>query len=309
MFQDERGHAELLYDPSHEIEVNIASGLLTQLLMERTMSSLSSFDSVRTMFDSLAANLPADANPSLRTFIDAGRQLEPGRPKSGGGSGGGVSMQPPLAFDKVAATVAGPGQGYNSYAHNFAGMLLMFLLFAAQARAKHLVNERDSGTLARLRLSPAGDAVIVAATGVSTTIIALLASAVVYAVGIAVFRVEIQGPLLGFVGVVLAQAVFVGGFALLLAGLGRTEEQIGSIGSFAILVMSFAGGAMVPSFLMPGWLHSASLVLPTYWATKGLAAMTWRGLGLHAAGLPIAILLAAGIVCALVGMRRFRFRT
>jgi len=167
--------------------------------------------------------------------------------------------------------------------------------------------ERDAGTLVRLRLSSASNTAILLGVGASTAIIALVASAVVYATGILVFGIRISGPLVGFLGVVVAQALFVGGFALLLAGLGRTEEQISSLGPFVVLVMCFAGGAMFPSFMMPGWLRSASLVLPTYWATDGLAAMTWRGLGMSSAALPILFLLGWATLCAFVGVRRFRF--
>jgi ABC-2 type transport system permease protein len=305
MFQGERGHAELLYDPSDEVEANMARGLLIQVLMEQTMGSLSDPERMGDMFDNLEKKLEPGSDPALRDFIHAGRSLRD-RPKKAG-TGTRSAMEPPLSFDKVAAAPSGPAQGYNSYAHNYAGMLLMFLLFAAQARAKQLVVERDSGTLVRLRLSSASNTAILLGVGASTTLIALIASAVVYATGILVFGIRISGPLIGFLGVVVAQALFVGGFALLLAGLGRTEEQISSLGPFVVLVMCFAGGAMFPSFMMPGWLRSASLVLPTYWATDGLAAMTWRGLGLPSAALPIAFLLGWAALCAFVGVRRFRF--
>jgi ABC-type multidrug transport system permease subunit len=283
--------------------------LLIQVLMEQTMGSLSNTDAMGEMFDNLEKKLEPGADKSLRDFIGAGRALKNSRSTSAGGSSTGAKMQPPISFEKVAAAASGPASGYNSYSHNFAGMLLMFLLFAAQSRAKHLLVERDSGTLVRLRLTPASDTKILLGVGLSTTLIALLASVVVYAIGIVVFGIRISGSPAGFVGVVFAQALFVGGFALLLAGLGRTEEQIGSLGTFAVLVMSFAGGAMFPSFMMPEWLRSVSLVLPTYWATNGLAATTWRGLGASSALLPVVFLIVSAAVCTVVGIRRFRFRS
>jgi linearmycin/streptolysin S transport system permease protein len=308
MFQGEQRHAELLYDPSDEIEATMAAGLLTQVLMQETMGAISDRTTMGEMFVDLEKSLAPDADAELRDFVTAGRGLakRPEGTKTETEEGGG--MQPPLAFDRSEAAATGLASQYNSYAHNFAGMLLMFLLFAAQSRAKHLVAERQNGTLVRLRLSPVSDRTILLGAGLSTTVIALLASAVVYVVGIVVFRIEILGSLAGFLGILLCQALFVGAFALLLAGLGRTEEQIGSIGTFVVLVLSFAGGAMFPSFMMPEWLRTLSLALPTYWATHGLAAMTWRGLGLSAAWLPMAVLLVSAAVCAGVGIRRFRFR-
>jgi len=309
LFQGERGRAELLYDPSDEVEANMARGLLIQVLMEQTMGSLSNIETMSEMFDNLEKKLEPDSDKTLRDFVGAGRALRDSRSNARDGTTSGAKMQPPISFEKVAAAASGPARGYNSYAHNFAGMLLMFLLFAAQSRAKNLLVERDAGTLVRLRLSPASNTTILLGVGLSTTLIALLASAAVYAIGIAVFGIRISGSTPGFVGVLVAQAFFVGGFALLLAGLGRTEEQIGSLGTFAVLVMSFAGGAMFPSFMMPEWLRSVSLALPTYWATNGLAAMTWRGLSASAAAAPILVLLGSAVACAAVGIRRFQFRS
>lgn len=311
MFSDERGQAELLYDPSDEIELNLAAGLLTQLLMEQTMGGLNDAKTMRGMFGELKQDLderPEAGSPALRTFVTAGIGLaDHEQQRQDQGKSASEGLRPPLDFQRTALAPHGPAAGYNSYAHNFAGMLLLFLLFTAQGRAKSLVEERDEGSLVRLRTAPLRPAAILVGTALSTAIIALLASAVVYGVGIVVFGIRIQGSIVGFAAVVCAQSLFVGSFALLLAGLGRTKQQIDSIGSFAVLVICFAGGAMFPSFLMPDWLHTVSKVLPTYWATRGLAAMTWRGLALDAAWLPTAVLVAFAVGCTLVGIRRFRW--
>ena len=200
-------------------------------------------------------------------------------------------MQSPIQFDRTAISAAGPVAGYNSYAHNFAGSLLLFLLFGAQSTARNLISEREKGALLRVRLAPIRPWVALVGVAVASALVALAVSAAVYGVGMGIFGVQVLGSWPGFLAVILAQAAFVGGFALLLAGLGRTEAQITSVGTFTVLVMSFAGGAMFSSFMMPGWLQIISRVLPTYWATRGLAAMTWRGLPMVDALPAIAVLL------------------
>jgi ABC-2 type transport system permease protein len=311
MFAAEQLRTELLFDPSREIEAKLARGLLTQLLMEQTMQGLSGGNGMRELFDDLAADTAQTATPALRDFVRAGQKLADsnrGEPERGERErGDAAAVRPPLALVPTAVAAKGAGAGYNSYAHTFAGMLLLFLLFGAQSAAKTLVNERSEGALTRVRLAPVRPWVVLLATGQSSMAIALINSAVVYAVGMLVFGVRVLGSPVGFLVVVVAQAAFVGGFALMLAGLGRTEQQIASIGSFVVLVVSFAGGAMLPSFLMPEWLQSLSQVLPTYWATKGLAAMTWRGLPLSAALAPTAVLLGCAIGCGAIGIARFRW--
>jgi ABC-2 type transport system permease protein len=63
----------------------------------------------------------------------------------------------------------------------------------------------------------------------------------------------------------------------------------------------------VPSFVFPQWLQRVSLAAPTRWAVDGLDAMTWRGLGLHAAAAPVAVLCASAILCLAVAIWRFRW--
>ncbi len=61
-------------------------------------------------------------------------------------------------------------------------------------------------------------------------------------------------------------------------------------------------GATIPTLVMPGWVQTASQALPTFWATEGLAAMTWRGLEFQRALLPSAVL----ILCFAIGHKSFR---
>ena len=56
--------------------------------------------------------------------------------KTGKASGSGMMM--PVTVVRTAVTAAGPSVGYNSHAHNFAGMLRMFILFMGVDRAKNL---------------------------------------------------------------------------------------------------------------------------------------------------------------------------
>lgn len=216
-------------------------------------------------------------------------------------------MAEPVKFSRTEVSAAGPAVGYNSYSHNFAGTLLLFLLFGAQSTARNVLAERDEGALLRVRLAPIPPWQVLVATGVGSAVVALIVSAAVYGVGMIGFGVRVEGSMIGFLLVVLAQAAFVGGFALLLAGLGRSEAQISSIGTLVVLVMSFAGGAMFPSFMMPDWLQALGRLLPTYWATRGLAAMTWRGLPLMDALPAVAVLLAFAAGFGTIGVRRFRW--
>jgi len=63
----------------------------------------------------------------------------------------------------------------------------------------------------------------------------------------------------------------------------------------------------VPSFIFPAWLQRLTVVIPAKWAVDGFDAMTWRGLGLPAALVSSAVLLAFAIVFGALGVARFRW--
>lgn len=312
LFAGAQGRVLVLYDPSRQVEASLASGLLMKVQMETAASGFSDPTEVRALFGELrttiAAESPAPGSDGAEWLDVIDRAMKVvDEPADAAAAGTGGGMRPPLAVDKQELTNAGPATGYNSYAHTFSGMLCMFLLFMAQDMAKSLAQERTSGSLVRLRVSLARPWQVLAGLALATATIAMLISAAVYAVGMAVFDIRVVGSWPGFVAVLLAQALFVGAFALLLCGVGRTEKLIASFGSASILAMSFLGGAWFPRFLMPDWLQGVGRAIPTSWATDGLAAMTWRGLPLEAGLGAAAALLGFAAVAAAIGVWRFQW--
>lgn len=310
MFGADPGTLVLLRDPSRQVEGRLAAGVLQQLMMEQVSRRFGEPEALREVFAHLRATVGRDAGVAWGAFFELGASLIDALPEAAGPGDGAVGLRPPLTLQaQDLAPIDDDGlSGYDTYAQNMAGMLCMFLLFMAQGAARGLAADRARGLLDRLSASPLSGSQILAGTALGVAAIGLLMAATLYAVAVAFFGVEVRGPWLGFIAVLLGTLTFSGGFALLLAGLGHTEKQIENLGTFAILVMSFLGGAWLPSFLMPGWLQTLALGLPTRWITDGLAAMTWRGLGLADGLTTAAVLLAWGGACGAIGLWRFRWR-
>ncbi|MBA3590815.1 ABC transporter permease [Methylibium sp.] len=77
----------------------------------------------------------------------------------------------------------------------------------------------------------------------------------------------------------------------MIAALGRTPDATCGLAILATPVMVMLGGAWVPSFIFPTLLQKVPMWMPTHWAVDGLDAMTWRGLPLQVALLPVAAML------------------
>jgi ABC-2 type transport system permease protein len=248
---------DILYDPSHSMEVAVVRGLLAQHIMEAV---------------------------SAQTY-------------------GRISV--PFTTRETAVTT-GANATYNSYAHSFAGMAIQFLLFAMANMGVEMLLERQRGLWKRLRSAPVSKLTLLSSKAVSGALISLLILFVSFAFAMIVFRVHIQGSLIGFLGVAVACAAMASTFGLLVASLGNTPATARGVTSFAVLIMVMLGGAWVPSFIFPDWLQRATTVLPVRWAVDGLDAMTWRGLGAAAAITPMLVLL--GFAAAFGGLAAARFR-
>lgn len=204
-------------------------------------------------------------------------------------------------------TRAGPDLHYNSYSHAFAGMGVQFILLMGVDMGVGLLLMRRLGLWKRLRAAPLSRTTLLGSRLASTALIALIVFAVVYAVAFAAFGVRVDGSAIGFVAVLIAFALLTASFGLLIAAIGRTPETTRGLAILATLLLVMLGGAWVPSFIFPAWLQTASLFVPTRWAIDGLDAMTWRGLGLDAAAMPVAVMLGFTAVFAALAIARFEW--
>jgi ABC-2 type transport system permease protein len=205
------------------------------------------------------------------------------------------------------AVTAGAQAPYNSYAHAFAGMGVQFLLFAAVDLGIGILLDRQRGVWKRIRSAPLSRATVLGGKAASGTIITLLTLLVSFAFAMLVFRVRIEGSVLGFLAVSVACALMATTFGLLLAAVGGTPTATRGIATFAVLVVVMLGGAWVPTFIFPAWLQQLTMVVPVRWAMDGLDGMTWRGLPLAAAVAPTVVLLSFAALFGVLALFRFRW--
>jgi len=213
---------------------------------------------------------------------------------------GGMSV--PFTLQSVAVA---SGPKYNGYAHAFAGMSVQFILFMGIDAGVALLLMREQGMWRRLRAAPLSRGVLLGSRAIGTTLIAMLILTVVYAAAELVFGVRIAGSFAGFVLVACAFALLAATTGLMIAAVGRSVAATRGVAVFSVLILVMLGGAWVPAFLFPEWLQRATKIVPTRWAVDGLDAMTWRGLPLHEAFLPVAVLLGWSLLFALIALWRF----
>jgi ABC-2 type transport system permease protein len=186
-------------------------------------------------------------------------------------------------------------------------MGIQFLLFTAIELGMGILLERERGLWKRFRSAPLSRLMLLAARGTSATILTLLMLIVSFAFAMVVFRVRIDGSVLGFTLVAISCSIMAATFGLLVSALGKTPAATRRVATFAVLIMVMLGGAWVPSFIFPAWLQRITVVIPARWAVDGLDAMTWRGLPLQAAVMPTFVMLGFAVLFAGLTLQRFRW--
>jgi ABC-2 type transport system permease protein len=301
----------VLFDPSHSIEVAMVRGILTQHVMEAVSKEMFSGEQGRKVVEQTLPQLEQSSMPAdqKRALVDLLKSVQKfyNQPATGGQATNerrGIAM--PYTVQEEAIT-AGTNIAYNGYAHSFAGMAIQFLLFAMANAGIEMLLERQRGLWSRLRSAPVSRLTLLAGRGASGAIISLLILVVSFAFAMIVFRVRIQGSLVGFMGISIACALMASSFGLLVAALGNSPATARGFTTLAVLMMVMLGGAWVPTFIFPAWLQQLTLVVPIRWAVDGLDAMTWRGIGISGALAPAGVLLGFAALFGIVAWLRFRW--
>jgi ABC-2 type transport system permease protein len=231
--------------------------------------------------------------------VEASGQIAALRPSADG------EAETVAAFDTLVAeqVLAGSGMAVDQVAYYAGAVAAMFVLLSGVVGASGLHDDLDSGLVERLLAGPGGIGTMVDSRMAFLTLQGTVQISIIFAIAWAIYGVSLAGRVFPWALVTVALAVCAAGLVVLVATLCRTARQSHTVGNVVTLVLSAAGGSMVPRFLMPPWLQQAGVATPNAWALDGYAraleaAPRWPGV-IEAAG----VLSAAGVVCWIVGRR------
>jgi ABC-2 type transport system permease protein len=190
---------------------------------------------------------------------------------------------------------------------NVPGYMIYGVFFIITTISTSLFREKNEGTLRRIQAAPVSRAVFLAGKLLPYFLVNLIQIVLMLCVGVVVFHISLGNHPLALVPISLATAAVATGMGLLIASLGKTQEQVGSLSSVLAIVMSAMGGMMVPVSVMPAFMQKVSLIIPHAWALTGFQDVIVRGQGLVAV-LPVAgVLMVYALVFWGVAIWRFRF--
>lgn len=188
------------------------------------------------------------------------------------------------------------------------GNAVLFAFFIALTVALSFLEERQSGTWQRQLASPVPRATLLIAKLVPFWLVSAVQLLFLFGFSYAVFQLKIAGSVAALLIISLCVSLCAVSLGLLYATFGRTQKQLGSIGSIVTLVMGLLGGCMIPRLIMPESFRFIGKLVPQAWALDGYyAALIAPHTGIADVIGPASALLGFAVLFLLIGIVRFRF--
>jgi ABC-type multidrug transport system permease subunit len=189
---------------------------------------------------------------------------------------------------------------FDQYVPGFGVTFLMIGMMLGVALT--LFDERDWGTLRRLRAGGASLTGVVLGKLVARFVVGMVQMAVLFAIGWALFGISLgRDPLallLPTVGISFTAAAL----GLVVAVLARAHDSVMPLGTMTSMAMSAIGGCWWPLDFEPGVMRAIAKWLPTTWTMQAYNDLMIRRLPVGAALWPLAATIGLGVIYLVVGL-------
>ncbi|MHB8858798.1 MAG: ABC transporter permease [Thermoleophilia bacterium] len=263
------------------------------------------------MIDGAASRLSGMVT-AVRVSVTEVQKFSPGSdPAQVAGDAAPAAVQQMAANPPVAVEISNAGgmQDINMFDTQAPGYSVMFLLFGVMLGAEGLLEERDKGTLGRLLVAPVSEAAILGGKLVAQFFVAAVQMIILFGVGHFVFGMHLGNSIAGLVLMIAITAFTATAFGILLASVVKTRRQATSVGTLVIILMSALGGSWWPLSIEPQFMQTLGHLTINAWALDGLNALILNGKGLVDILPQASVLFGYGVVCFLIGIKTFKFRT
>ncbi|MFZ1888402.1 MAG: ABC transporter permease [Candidatus Binataceae bacterium] len=216
---------------------------------------------------------------------------------------GAAALTLPGALGWTELSASGAAARVNAFDQYVPGFGVTFLLIGMlMGISLGLIDERDWGTLARLRVSGAPLAGTLVGKLLSRFLIGLVQMILLFAIGWWIFGISLGADPLMLLVPAAAIAFAAAAFGLIIACIARTHDSVMPFGAVVSMAMSAIGGCWWPIDFEPGWMRAVALWLPTTWTMQSFNDLMIRGLPVRAILWPIIATFGLGIAYLIAGI-------
>jgi ABC-2 type transport system permease protein len=198
-------------------------------------------------------------------------------------------------------------QNEEVYQHLIPSYTVMFVFFLVTVMARSFINEREIGTLRRLRIAPITPTSLLAGKTIPFLIISLVQTTLLFLSGKLLFGMSWGNDPGMLVPVIFCTSLAATALGLLLATIVRTESQVTAYANVVVITMAGISGCFMPRQWLPEPMQNLSLATPHAWALEAYNQLLAQPVpDLNLVTECCAMLLGFAIVYFIGGSLRFR---
>lgn len=166
----------------------------------------------------------------------------------------------------------------SAFDYTFAGLLGFSIIGMGIFGPVNVFPElKKMGILRRLSTTPLKVWQYFLATMIGQALIGLISLAVMFAVAIGVFHLQVVGNYIELAIFLVLGITTILGIGLALGGWAKNERQAAPLSNIIVFPMMFLSGTFFPRFLMPEWLQNVSGFLPLTPIIDGIRLIATEG--------------------------------
>lgn len=166
----------------------------------------------------------------------------------------------------------------SAFDYTFAGLLGFAIIGMGIFGPVNVFPElKKMGILRRLSTTPLKVWQYFLSTMIGQAVIGLASLAVMFAVAIVVFHLQVVGNYFELALFLVMGIVMILGIGLALGGWAKNERQAAPLSNIIVFPMMFLSGTFFPRFLMPEWLQNISAFLPLTPVVDGIRLIATEG--------------------------------
>lgn len=157
-------------------------------------------------------------------------------------------------------------QSNGVYQELIPGMTVMFVFFLVNIMAHSFIQERELGTLRRLRIAPIGSTSLLTGKTIPFFIISLTQTLLLFGCGKVVFGMDWGKEPILLLPVIFATSVAATSLGLLIATIVKSDSQVSAYANLVVVGLAGISGCFMPREWLPQMMQEISLYTPHAWA-------------------------------------------
>lgn len=168
-------------------------------------------------------------------------------------------------------------------------------------------SDKKTGILRRMRVTPLRSGQFIGGMVLAYLGIVLLIVALMTAIAMLVFKMEMNGDWLSFGVLVLISSMLMIAFGVLIGGWAKNPTQSDIYGQIVFMASLAFSGLWLPRAMMPEWLRDITAFLPLTPIIEGMERIIVEGVALTGLGFQLAVIAGWFVVVTLLGIKTFRW--